>query len=107
MRQFFCPKGQLGPENISPNALAGNELVPPAVLARFLLLHTTRLTAKTVTAEDGTSWAEAPAEPFPALLGDVSSPSAGVARVHATLFPKSQPTVGPSPRILHQVSNSR
>ena len=50
------------------NALELNELFPPAVLARFLLLHSAPLTAKIVTAEDGESWAELTGEPFSSLF---------------------------------------
>ena len=71
MRKAFDPREYLGPEAISPNALELNELFPPAVLARFLLLHITPFTAKIVTAEDGESWAEPTGEPFSSLLDDV------------------------------------
>jgi hypothetical protein len=79
---------------ISPNALAGNELVWLSLLARFLLLHTTPLTAKIVTTGLDRQVGPSASEPFPALLGDVNSPPAGVARVHASLFPRTSRGLG-------------
>jgi hypothetical protein len=81
---------------ISSNALAGNELVWLSLLARFLLLHTTPLIAKSVTTGLDRQVGPSASEPFPALLGDLFSPPAGVTRVHANLFPQNQPGVGPS-----------
>jgi hypothetical protein len=90
----FAPKNYLGPEVISPNALAGNELVWLSLLARFLLLHTTPLIAKSVTTGLDRQVGPSASEPFPALLGDVNSPPAGVARVHASLFPGTSRGLG-------------